>query len=65
MSTLFKDSIVYAEYGETIAVGDMLYMSQGTGADSARTVGQLYKLEIANPDRNVFYGIAKEAGIAR
>jgi hypothetical protein len=64
MSTLFKDSIVYAEYGETIAVGDMLYMSQGTGADSARTAGQLYKLEIANPDRNVFYGIAKEAGIA-
>jgi hypothetical protein len=62
MSTLFKDTIVYETYGEAISIGDILYKSTGTGNDSGRDAGRLYKLDMNTADRNVFYGIAKESG---
>jgi hypothetical protein len=64
MATIFKDIILYETYGENISVGDVLYKSTGTGADSARDAGKLYKLEVSNPDRSVYYGIARDAGLA-
>lgn len=64
MTTLFKDTVVYEVYGETIAVGDLLYKSTGTGSDSGRTAGRLYKLDVNDKDRDIFYGIAKDAGNA-
>lgn len=64
MTTLFKDQVSHETYGETITAGQPLYKSTGTGSDSGRTAGRLYKLEVSNPDRNKFYGVAKDSGVA-
>lgn len=64
MTTIFKDAVVFETYGETISAGQPLYKSTGTGSDSGRTAGRLYLLDVSNSDRKVFYGIAKDAGIA-
>ena len=64
MTTIFKDAVVFETYGETISAGQPLYKSTGTGSDSGRTAGRLYLLDVSNSDRKVFYGIAKDAGVA-
>lgn len=64
MASIFKDQVTFETYGETITAAQPLYKSTGTGADSGRTAGRLYKLDVTNADRNTFYGVAKDAGNA-
>lgn len=64
MTTLFKDQVTYETYGETLATNVPVYKSTGTGNDSGRTAGRLYKLDVVTADRKIFYGITKEAGNA-
>lgn len=50
--------------GETIAIGDALYISTGTGDDALRTAGRVYKLDVNSDDRFVFAGFATNNGNA-
>lgn len=59
MSTIFKDAVNFEVCGETITAGQALYKSLGTGSDSGRTAGRVYKLDVSNVDRRVYYGVAK------
>lgn len=47
--------------GETIAAFDLVYISTGTGNDSGRTAGRLYKVDASNDDRNEVLGFATKA----
>jgi hypothetical protein len=47
--------------GETIAAFDLVYISTGTGNDSGRTAGRLYKVDASNDDRNEVLGFAPKA----
>ena len=53
--------IVKLTAGETIAAFDLLYISTGTGNDSGRTAGRLYKADASNDDRNEVLGFAPKA----
>jgi microcystin-dependent protein len=43
--------------GETLSIGNLAYVSSGTGNDSTRIAGALYKLDLSNSARNKFAGI--------
>lgn len=43
--------------GEVLAPGEIVYISKGTGGDSGRTAGRVYKAEAANDDRINFVGV--------
>ena len=47
--------------GENIAALDLVYISTGTGNDSGRTAGRLYKVDASNDDRNEVLGFAPKA----
>jgi hypothetical protein len=47
--------------GETIAAGQAVYVSNGTGSDSGRTAGRVYLLDPTNDDRVEFLGFASNA----
>jgi hypothetical protein len=53
--------IVKLTAGETIAAFDLVYISTGTGNDSGRTAGRLYKVDASNDDRNEVLGFAPKA----
>jgi hypothetical protein len=52
-------NIVFKTAGESITAGDAVYISSGTGSDSLRTSGQVYRLEAKNDDRVEFLGFAQ------
>jgi|GEM_PF-2883723 hypothetical protein len=43
--------IVKITAGENLAVNDLVYISSGTGNDSGRTAGRVYKADASNDDR--------------
>lgn len=45
--------------GEQLSIGALTYVSPGTGNDSARITGALYKLDLSNSTRNKFAGIVQ------
>lgn len=51
-------TIINAIAGENITVGNAVYISNGTGADSGRTAGSAYKIDATNDARIEFIGIA-------
>lgn len=53
--------IVKLTAGENIAALDLVYVSTGTGNDSGRTAGRLYKVDASNDDRNEVLGFAPKA----
>lgn len=44
--------------GENLTAGQAVYVSTGTGTDSGRTAGRVYKLDATNDDRVEFCGFA-------
>lgn len=46
--------------GDTLSVGDAVYISTGTGNDSARVAGILYKADASNDDRVDVLGFVKK-----
>lgn len=44
--------------GENISAGQAVYVSTGTGTDSGRTAGRVYKVDATNDDRIEFCGFA-------
>ncbi len=50
--------IVKLTAGENISALDLVYISTGTGNDSGRTAGRLYKVDASNDDRNEVLGFA-------
>lgn len=55
--------VVNLTAGETLAVGNAVYVSQGA-ADGGRTAGQVYKLDATNDNRIDFIGFALDASTA-
>jgi hypothetical protein len=53
--------IVKLTAGENLAINDLVYISTGTGNDSGRTAGQLYKVDASNDDRVEVLGFALKA----
>lgn len=53
--------IVKLTAGEDISVNDLVYISTGTGNDSGRTAGQIYKVDASNDDRADVLGFAPKA----
>jgi hypothetical protein len=53
--------IVKLVAGEDILVNDLVYISTGTGNDSGRTAGQIYKADASNDDRADILGFATKA----
>ena len=47
--------------GEAISAFDLVYISSGTGNDSARTAGRIYKADASNDDRVDIIGFATKA----
>lgn len=47
--------------GEDLVLNDLVYVSTGTGNDSGRTAGQLYKVDISNDDRIEVLGLVVRA----
>jgi len=47
--------------GESISAFDLVYISSGTGNDSARTAGRIYKADASNDDRVDVIGFATKA----
>jgi hypothetical protein len=47
--------------GESISANDQVYISTGTGNDSARTAGRIYKADASNDDRADVLGFAPKA----
>jgi hypothetical protein len=47
--------------GETITAGQAVYVSNGPGNDSGRTLGQVYLLDATNDNRIEFFGIASNS----
>jgi hypothetical protein len=50
--------IVKITAGENLAVNDLVYISTGTGNDSGRTAGRVYKVDASNDDRTDVLGFA-------
>jgi hypothetical protein len=50
--------------GETLAINDLVYISLGTGNDSGRTAGRIYKLDALFDERINFVGFITTGGIA-
>jgi len=63
MAQIIKDLISRPLAGETLAQNDAVYISKGTGADSGRTAGKAYKLDITIDERKDFAGFSKEAAV--
>jgi hypothetical protein len=53
--------IVKLTAGENISINDLVYISTGTGNDSARTAGRIYKVDASNDDRVEVLGFAPKA----
>jgi hypothetical protein len=53
--------IVKLTAGENIAIRDLVYISTGTGNDSGRTAGRIYKVDASNDDRVEVLGFATKA----
>ena len=53
--------IVKLTAGENISANDQVYISTGTGNDSARTAGRIYKADALNDDRADVLGFAPKA----
>lgn len=53
--------IVKLTAGENISANDQVYISTGTGNDSARTAGRIYKADASNDDRADVLGFAPKA----
>lgn len=53
--------IVKLTAGENISANDLVYISTGTGNDSARTAGHIYKVDASNDDRSDVLGFAPKA----
>lgn len=53
--------IVKLTAGENISALDLVYISTGTGNDSARTAGRIYKVDASNDDRVEVLGFATKA----
>jgi hypothetical protein len=53
--------IVKLTAGESISANDLVYISTGTGNDSARTAGRIYKVDASNDDRSDVLGFAPKA----
>jgi hypothetical protein len=53
--------IVKLTAGENISINDLVYISTGTGNDSARTAGRVYKVDASNDDRVEVLGFATKA----
>lgn len=53
--------IVKLTAGENISQFDLVYISTGTGNDSGRTAGQIYKADASNDDRADILGFATKA----
>jgi hypothetical protein len=53
--------IVKLTAGENISVNDLVYISTGTGNDSGRTAGRIYKVDASNDDRVEVLGFATKA----
>lgn len=53
--------IVKLTAGENISANDQVYISTGTGNDSGRTAGQIYKADASNDDRADVLGFAPKA----
>lgn len=56
--------IVKLTAGENISINDLVYISTGTGNDSARTAGRIYKVDASNDDRVEVLGFAPKAIIS-
>ena len=50
--------------GETLVATDQVYISTGTGNDSGRTAGQVYKVDATNDDRVEVLGFVKVGATA-
>ncbi len=59
MATIQNDLVTYYVAGENLADNDAVYVSTGTGVDSGRTAGRIYKLEIQTAGRDRFVGFVK------
>ena len=57
-------NIVSLTAGENITTGDAVYISTGTGSDSGRTAGRVYKLNAKNDDRVEFFGFANTTALS-
>lgn len=53
--------IVKLTAGENISINDLVYISTGTGNDSGRTAGRVYKVDASNDDRVEVLGFAPKA----
>lgn len=53
--------IVKLTAGENISARDLVYISTGTGNDSGRTAGRVYKVDASNDDRVEVLGFATKA----
>jgi hypothetical protein len=53
--------VVKLTAGENIAINDLVYISTGTGNDSGRTAGRIYKVDASNDDRVEVLGFATKA----
>lgn len=53
--------IVKLTAGETISALELVYISTGTGNDSGRTAGRIYKVDASNDDRVEVLGFATKA----
>jgi hypothetical protein len=56
--------IVKLTAGENLAINDLVYISTGTGNDSGRTAGQLYKVDASNDDRVEVLGFVLKTVLA-
>lgn len=57
-------NIVSVTAGENITTGSAVYISTGTGSDSGRTAGRVYKLDAKNDDRVEFFGFANTTALS-
>jgi hypothetical protein len=53
--------VVKLTAGENISILDLVYISTGTGNDSGRTAGRVYKVDASNDDRVEVLGFATKA----
>lgn len=53
--------VVKLTAGENISIRDLVYISTGTGNDSGRTAGRIYKVDASNDDRVEVLGFATKA----
>jgi hypothetical protein len=56
--------IVKITAGENLAANDLVYISTGTGNDSGRTAGRIYKVDASNDDRTDVLGFVTKVATA-